>query len=96
MRTQHIQRARPTITPMGLTVLRARLSLRESQAQFAIRLHVTTRTLTNWETGRFEPQPIYRAILERIIAQLRMQGQLLPEETVRQLLRADRPAEEVL
>lgn len=72
---------RATITALSLAMLRARLSLRESQAQFAKHFLVTIKTINNWERGRTaRAMPIHLAILEKIIGQLKDQGQLVPDD----------------
>lgn len=55
--------------------MRARLSLRETQSEFAIRFQVIPRTIQNWEVGASEHVPhIYRFILEDLTKNLKANG----------------------
>ena len=77
-------------TDIGLMVMRTRLSLRETQAEYAKRFHVSVKTVGNWETGRVRDiLPIYKAILFRLQEQLQRQGQLMPEDMLLAIVRQE-------
>src|SRR3990167_445625 len=62
-------------TQWSKDVMRARLSLSETQAEFAVRFQVIPYTVHNWEIGRSEHVPhIYRFILEDLIKNLKDNG----------------------
>lgn len=83
----------PKPSPHGLAILRTRLSLRETQAEFAKRFHVTMKTIGNWETGRVVAMlPIYQALLDRLVEQLAKQGHLIPLELIQEWLRKQQDA----
>jgi len=80
----------PTATRLGLTVLRVRLSLRETQVQFARRFRVSPTTVWKWETGRVEHmQKIYKELLTGFEKELVASGRLLPEQFVEVLFKRD-------
>lgn len=85
----HPNQSKPAVlTELGVAMLRARLSLRETQAEFAKHFRVTVKTVNNWERGRSTRTPaIYTEILAKIIAQLQANGQLLLEEQLQAILR---------
>ena len=77
----------PTLTQLGLAVLRVRLSLGETQVQFTRHFHCSLKTITNWENGTTTfMQPIYLEILKRLQQQLVAKGALLGEEAVLNIL----------
>lgn len=68
-------------TELGRRVLRARLSLRETQTQFAKRLRVTPVTVHNWESGKTENiQPVHQEMLDGLTAQLKKMGLYMSDE----------------
>lgn len=68
-------------TELSEKVLRARLSLRESQTQFAQRFRVTKLTVHNWESGKvLYMQQIYKEILAALIGRLQNEGRYVPVE----------------
>ena len=78
------------ITEAGRKVLRARLSLRETQKEFAERMRVHSMTISNWELGRVTRlSRIYREILDAIIERLRAEGKLLPDEAITVTLKGE-------
>lgn len=67
-------------TKLGVMCLRARLSLKETQPQFAQRFMVTPVTIHNWESGKSERiNAIHQKILDTLIETLRREGRYLPE-----------------
>lgn len=72
------------LTDFGFDCLRARLSLMETQAEFARRFLTSRRSIINWESGAtLEPQAkLHRHILNRLIHNLDAEGKLMPREAV--------------
>lgn len=76
------------VNPFSRKVMRARFSLQETQTEFAARLRVKTPTIYAWESGRIRhPHKIYEDILDSIVAELKAQDRLLPEEIINTFLR---------
>lgn len=73
---------RPIVpTEIGAKVLRARLSLRETQSEFAQRFHVTKMTIQHWESGKtLHVQKVHKIILEALVRNLQRDGHYLPQE----------------
>lgn len=85
MNIQHPMRR----TPNAERVLRARLSLRESQVIFAKRFRVSNITVHKWETGKTPyMQKIYQEILGALIERLQAEGRYLPTEVYENALAA--------
>lgn len=79
-----------TPTKLGFAVLRVRLSLRETQAQFANRFRVSSTTVWKWEKGKVKHmQRIYRELLAQTEGQLKASGRLLPEQLVEILFKEE-------
>jgi transcriptional regulator with XRE-family HTH domain len=76
------------VTPYGMLVLRVRLSLHETQDEFAQRFRVSKNTVSNWERGftRY-PQKIHKEILDMLFHNLGRENKLIPQEQVLVLLR---------
>lgn len=67
-------------TETSRRVLRARLSLRETQTEFAARFLVTRLTVHNWETGKsVRMQPIHNRVLDSMLQNLKEQGRLIED-----------------
>jgi DNA-binding XRE family transcriptional regulator len=76
------------VTQLGTQSLRARLSLHETQAEFANRFLVNRFTIGRWETGgTARCAKIHQAILDKLIRRLADEGHLIPEEQVLVLFR---------
>ena len=82
---------RPLIpTELGAKCLRARLSLRETQTEFAKRFHVTKMTVQHWESGKtIRIQQVHKLILEAIVFNLKRDGHYLPEEVMTTVFREE-------
>ena len=75
-------------TELGRRVLRARLSLRETQKEFAERMRVSNITIYNWENGRTERiNKIHREMLDTLIKQLKAGGIYMPDEAFQTVYR---------
>jgi transcriptional regulator with XRE-family HTH domain len=67
-------------TELSRKTLRARLSLRETQEEFAARFMVSRVTVHNWETGKsFRMQNIHRRILDVLLKNLAAEGRLIDD-----------------
>lgn len=78
-------------TALGVQVLRVRLSVRETQTQFAERFRVSKTTVHKWERGQtVKMHRLYKEILDNMTAKLMKEGRLVPEEMVDILFRGDR------
>src|SRR6266699_3444912 len=68
-------------TQHGKETLWARLSLRETQTEFAKRFMVGWLTIHRWETGKSKTSGrIHRQILKTILKKLHDEGRLMPHE----------------
>ncbi len=68
-------------TTLSKRVLRARLSLRETQKEFAARFMVSHITVYSWEHGRTSKiQPIHERILANTLSNLAANGLLMASE----------------
>ena len=77
-------------TEIGMATLRCRLSLRETQNEFAKRFMVTPVTVHNWETGKSQfIQKIHRQILVTLLEKLKKEGLYLPEPVFTAIYRAE-------
>lgn len=78
------------MTPVGVDALQTRLSLKETQSEFASRFRVTPLTVHKWETGKVERmQRIYREILADLKLSLEAKGQLIPKDVIIVFFRED-------
>ena len=69
------------LTPWGMSVLRARMSLRETQPEFSKRFMATPVTIHNWESGKSRhPQRIHRSVLDKLVVDLKKQGLWMPDD----------------
>lgn len=76
------------VTELSVLCLRVRLSLQETQVQFAKRLHVTRKTISYWEHGHTPRSlPIYMNLLESLQQNLRTRKLLVSREAVNIKLR---------
>jgi transcriptional regulator with XRE-family HTH domain len=76
------------VTEGGVKVLQCRLSLRETQSEFAKRFKVSRMTLHRWENGQtITFHPIYRDILDLLWNRLKRDNMLLPEPVVTTVVR---------
>ena len=67
-------------TDLARKVLRARLSLRETQTEFGGRFYVTRITIHNWETSKSNRlQTVHKLILESLLRNLKAEGRLIDE-----------------
>ena len=68
-------------TELGKKVLRLRMSVRETQEEFAERFRVTTLTIHNWECGKTEKiQKIHKEMLDTLVKQLKHEGRYMPDD----------------
>lgn len=75
-------------TVNGERALRARLSLRETQEEFAKRFLVSPITIHNWETGKTtHMQGMHKRILEVLVERLKAEGRYMPQEAYETILR---------
>lgn len=80
----------PKTTRLAFDTLQARLSLKETQLEFATRFRVSRGTVNKWENGVVEhTQRIYREILLSLLARLKAEGRLVPDELVYTLFKED-------
>ena len=88
MQLKTIRHKRPIYrTELGLRVRQARLSLHETQPEFAKRFMVNVMTIHNWESGRSEfIRPINRHLLTSLLTRLQTEGRLINDDYVRGLL----------
>lgn len=71
-------------------MLRARLSLRETQKEFADRFRVTIVTVHNWESGKTQRiQAIHQEILNKLYLRLKDEGRLMDENAFQSLYRTE-------
>lgn len=77
------------VTDFAVQCLRARLSLGETQTEFAKRFLTSRQTIVNWERGKvIRPQaPIHAHILDRITHNLDAERRLVPREQVETMFR---------
>ncbi len=76
------------LTEAGFKVVRARLSLQETQQVFANRFMVAKETVHRWEVGRIERfGKMNGLILDTLMDKLDREGRLLPPEVVRMMFR---------
>ena len=69
------------MTPLAVDVLQARLSLKETQMEFANRFRVSAVTVHKWEVGKVDRMHnIYKEILKGLIKGLEANGQLVPRD----------------
>lgn len=74
------------MTPLGFKVVQCRLSLKETQEQFAERFRVTTATVCKWERGGVEvTHKIYTEILDLLHKRLKQEGRLISEYLIKQI-----------
>ena len=87
MTTKYIKHdARPT--KIGIAVLRARLSLRETQEEFSDRFRVSKTTIHKWERGYVtRMQRVYQEMLDALLKRLQAEGRLLPEAVVQTIFK---------
>ena len=80
MRVQQVHHPlRPT--QVSIKTIRARLSLRETQVQFAQRFHVAPITVHKWESGKvLSLRPIYQVLMNALEARLRAEGRWLSDD----------------
>lgn len=84
------QKGKMVPTETAASVLRARLSLRETQVEFAKRFLVTPVTIHNWETGKVSRmQNIHKKVLEELIKNLKKEGYYLPDEVFTTVFRSE-------
>lgn len=70
-------------TDIGMRVLRCRLSLKETQDEFAARFRAAGVTISRWERGDVETiHAIYREILDGLESKLKDEKLLVPMELV--------------
>jgi DNA-binding XRE family transcriptional regulator len=78
------------MTDVAYKTLRCRLSLKETQTQFAKRFRVSVTTIVNWETGSVENMSrIYEEIMDSLTARLAEQGRLMPDASIRVLFKEE-------
>jgi len=76
------------ITPLSIKCLQCRLSLRETQAEFAKRFKTHRVTIVKWENGAIETQhPLAADLLDRLWHKLHQEHKLLPEAAMVTILR---------
>ena len=76
------------VTPLAVGALRARMSLHETQTEFAKRFRVSRETICNWETGKTgRAQVIHQEILDAIMRNLQSEGKLISKDQVMHLFR---------
>lgn len=77
-------------TAVGRAVLQARLSLRETQPEFAKRFKVSHMTIHKWETGKVEHlHRIYRHLLDALVAHLKANGQWMADDILTTVYRTE-------
>lgn len=75
-------------TKWGINCLRARLSLGETQTEFAKRFMVQLCTVNNWETGKTKDvNAIHARILSTLIERLKKDGMYMPEPEITTVVR---------
>lgn len=77
-------------TELGVKVVQTRLSLKETQKEFANRFMVSPVTIWHWERGKVDAmRRIYKKILDRLHADLAAQDRLLHRDVVLVLFKED-------
>lgn len=83
MTKNSILRSNPRPSRLAFDVLQVRLSLRETQSEFARHFQVSKTTVYMWEKGRSKRmQRIYRHILDTLKERLQAEGRLLPDAAI--------------
>lgn len=77
-------------TELSRKVLKARLSLRETQPEFAKRFMVSHITVHNWETGKTRHiQRIHKEILANLLKKLQNEGRLIDDSVLTSIYRTE-------
>jgi transcriptional regulator with XRE-family HTH domain len=77
-----------TPTKLGIQCLRARLSLRETQKEFAKRFQVQTCTVNNWETGKTQNiNKVHQTMLDDLTEKLKREGTYIPADILTTIYR---------